>query len=437
MAQHLTAAGLQHLMPPCWDSIDAYVAAQEQQHKGEPGLEQLQHPQQVERPGQVQQAQQQQQQQLQGEGAIHKHLLQLQLHEDGQVSSCADDAGSSDLAAASGGSDDLQPQDAATASSSSSSSSIRPVPGVRMTNATAGNDHALTEYADTPSSSSSGSGGGAVLSGSSTTAATGGSSSIHVRAQDQATATGGGSSSNSGGSVFVKHKRGVKGQAVYIARTMQQLLQLQQRLKGSSRDFIVQQEVPPLLLQGRKFVLRVHVLAVPQLPQLDSGDAAAVTVRVYVHEDVIVLQHAQPYNPASNDSAVHISSKGRHHPVPVLLAGSVLPSDLQESIWQQLQGLAVHCIGAVSQVLLPSCVHPGVALYHLFGFDCMVNTAGQVVMLEVNSYPAIASGTMRGVDVDVYTRLIGDLVRLLVLPVTDGLAPEPQAGGFVEVKDMA
>jgi hypothetical protein len=64
----------------------------------------------------------------------------------------------------------------------------------------------------------------------------------------------------------------------------------------------------------------------------------------------------------------------------------------------------------------------------------MVNTAGQVVLLEVNSYPAIASGTMCGVDVGVYTRLIGDLVRLLVLPIADGVAPQP--GGFVEVMSM-
>jgi hypothetical protein len=293
-----------------------------------------------------------------------------------------------------------------------------------------------TEDADTASNSSSSSGAGSVLLlGSSLTSGTDGSSS--VRAQDQATASSSSSGSSKllpGGSVFVKHRRGVKGQAVHVARTMQQLLQLQQRLKGSSKDFIVQQEVPPLLLQGRKFVMRVHVLAVPQPLQLHSGDPAAVAVRVYVHEDAIVLQHAQQYDPASDDSAVHISSMGKQHPVLVLLAGSLLPAGLQKSDWQQLQGLAVRCIDAVHHVLLPAAVHPGVVLYHLFGFDCMVNTAGQVVLLEVNSYPAIASGTMCGVDVNVYTRLIGDLVRLLVLPVADGVAPEP--GGFVEVKNM-
>jgi hypothetical protein len=226
---------------------------------------------------------------------------------------------------------------------------------------------------------------------------------------------------------------------------VQQLLQLQQRLKGSSRDFVVQQEVLPMLLQGRKFVLRVHVLVVPQLahqqqqdhPDYGNPTAAAAAAagggagRVFVHEDVIVLQHAKQYDPASDYSAVHISSRGRQHPPPVLLAHSQLPSHIQQSIWQQLQGLAVHSIHAVSDQLLPTKVHPGVVLYHLFGFDCMADAAGQVVLLEVNSYPAIASGTMSKVDVAVYNRLVGDLVRLLVLPVADGVAAEP--GGFLEV----
>jgi hypothetical protein len=313
MAQHLTAAGLQHLMPPCWDSIEACVAAQEQQHTKEQGLEQLLRPQRLECPGQAQEAQQQQQ--LQGDAAVHEHLQQLQLQDQGQVPSCAATSGCCDTAIAHG------------------------------------------------------SGGGAVLSENSAQAATGGSSS--VPAQDRATASSSSSSGSGmllrGGSAFVKHRRGVQGQAVYVARTLQQLLQLQQRLKGSSKDFIVQQEVPPLPLQGRKFVMRVHVLVVPQPLQVHSGHPAAATVRVYVHKDVVVLQHAQQYNPASDDSAVHISSRGKQHPVPVLLAGSVLPSDLQDSIWQQLQGLAVQCIHAISHMLLPTSVHPGVVLYHLFG----------------------------------------------------------------------
>lgn len=50
----------------------------------------------------------------------------------------------------------------------------------------------------------------------------------------------------------------------------------------------------------------------------------------------------------------------------------------------------------------------------------------------MNSYPAIASGTMRHVEVAVYNRLLKDMLTLMVLPVTgDAAAPDP--GGFVQV----
>lgn len=60
---------------------------------------------------------------------------------------------------------------------------------------------------------------------------------------------------------FLKHRCGVKGQSVYFYAS---LGELQDRLKSlrtcSAQDFIVQQAVQPLLLRGRKFVLRAHVL---------------------------------------------------------------------------------------------------------------------------------------------------------------------------------
>jgi hypothetical protein len=67
-----------------------------------------------------------------------------------------------------------------------------------------------------------------------------------------------------------------------------------------------------------------------------------------------------------------------------------------------------------------------------------------VLLLEVNSYPAIASGTMAAVPRQVYTRLVDDLLHLVVIP---GLARAeakmqacahdasvvPQVDGFVRV----
>lgn len=285
--------------------------------------------------------------------------------------------------------------------------------------------------------------------------------------------------------VFVKHRRGVKGQAVYVAHTAADLQQLLQKLKGSAAEFVVQQEVaPPMLLEGRKFVLRVHVLvvlcqeghAVPGAggaeqgsrrgglqarPVLEQGagicaagpvqdnrvaalpgatkcadgdqgvcsDAHVGSTRplgVYVHDDVIVLPHASEYHASSKSPAVHISSKGTIHPKPFLL--QQLP-ELHATVWPQLQQLALNTIEGVAPALAPPAVHLGAQLYHLFGFDCMVDAVGKVVLLEVNSYPAIASGTMSAVDPGVYSRLVRDMATLLVLPLTDGIKAEP--GGFV------
>lgn len=298
-----------------------------------------------------------------------------------------------------------------------------------------------------------------------------------LRSEDQQAVAS--SSSSSDGrllnSVFVKHRRGVKGQAVYVAHTEGDLRFLQERLRASVADFVVQQEVaPPMLFDGRKFVLRVHVLVVlhsrvaadaastskdPTAPDRASSarlqqagvlpSAAGCTVQappnvavtlqapalasvdgydVYVHHDVIVLPHACAYEAGSILPAVHISSKGSAHPAPFLLQQQ-LP-ELHATVWPQLQQLSVATVQAAAHVLIPAAVDPDAMLYHLFGFDCMVDAWGRLVLLEVNSYPAIASGTMSGVDTRVYTRLLGDMVTLLVLPLTDGV--EPAAGGFVQ-----
>ena len=60
----------------------------------------------------------------------------------------------------------------------------------------------------------------------------------------------------------------------------------------------------------------------------------------------------------------------------------------------------------------------------------------RVLLLEANSYPAVASGTMAAVPRSVYTRLVGDLLSLVVLPALDSTgerAGQGAAGGFVRV----
>lgn len=323
---------------------------------------------------------------------------------------------------------------------------------------------------------------------------------------------------------FLKHRHGVKGQAVYCFTDLQALLSRLSALSARSRrDFVVQQGVPPLLLPsagGRAFVLRAHILLLllPAQPSVDGAFEASVPhhARAFVHRDVIVLEHARRYDPGCAERAVHISSCGSGHPQPYLLpqlglegsgsdassdslegrrgvdgrldeqevaagacsppplqapleqpgAGGFTPTqpplpeqqqqqqlrggqrvgqpqpppqqpqqlatELQRRLWAQLCSAACASLRAgAAGGLLPADPDPAATFYQLFGYDFAVDPGGRAWLLEVNAYPAIASGTMRLVDGGVYTGLVGDLLGLVVLPATDGTPPAP--GGFVEV----
>ena len=147
---------------------------------------------------------------------------------------------------------------------------------------------------------------------------------------------------------------------------------------------------------------------------------------------------------------------------------------LRQELWEQICSASRAAVAAgAQQGLVPREVDPCAVLYHLWAFDFAVaskpadepaspagsgpsNAApgaaqwgGQrappqappprphVLLLEANSYPAIASGTMAAVPRGVYTRLIGDLLSLVVLPALGGGSSERPgegaAGGFVRV----
>jgi hypothetical protein len=62
-------------------------------------------------------------------------------------------------------------------------------------------------------------------------------------------------------------------------------------------------------------------------------------------------------------------------------------------------------------------------LYVLLGLDLAADAAGRLWLLEVNTHPALASGTMSAAPQEVYDRLAADLL----LPL--GLADEGCEGG--------
>ena len=224
---------------------------------------------------------------------------------------------------------------------------------------------------------------------------------------------------------FLKHRLGVKGQAVTPLRERALLdwLEVQPRREG---DFVVQREVPPALSRdGHKFVMRCHVLVACRV----SAPPAA-----WLHGDVIVLTQAVPYSHDADNKAAHISQCGRHHPPPKLLSelGNEHPG-ASPGLPPRLQYLVSRTIAAAAPDLIPEERCPRATLYSLMGFDVALDAHGSPQLLEVNAYPAIADGTMSKVPSSVYTRLVRDVVSLLVLPALEGVAPV--AGGFISLPD--
>mmetsp|Transcript_17975 Transcript_17975/g.27829 ORF Transcript_17975/g.27829 Transcript_17975/m.27829 type:complete len:113 (-) Transcript_17975:1672-2010(-) len=93
--------------------------------------------------------------------------------------------------------------------------------------------------------------------------------------------------------------------------------QLRQRLSDcsskTSKDFVLQKAVlPPNLVGGRKWCMRIHVLEVAAKHPHQYPQGA----QCFMHEDFIALEHAELYEAASNKKAVHVQQVGKGHPEP-------------------------------------------------------------------------------------------------------------------------
>ena len=225
---------------------------------------------------------------------------------------------------------------------------------------------------------------------------------------------------------FLKHARGVKGAAVHPCLSRPELTAALQRLRNR-HEFVVQAEVPPRLIDGRKFCVRMHVVVVVQLPYRPGA------CRGFVHRDVVALFHALPYDRRAAAKAVHVQQTGSGHPRPRLLQDVLGTTDF-EVAFGEIQALASCSLRWFLGAARPMWAHAPstpACLYQLFGCDMMQDAAGRWVLLECNAFPAIANGTMSAVDPCVYDRLIEDLLHGVVLPVVDGT--EPKLGGLCPV----
>lgn len=151
---------------------------------------------------------------------------------------------------------------------------------------------------------------------------------------------------------FVKFKHGVRGNSVHPCEDLQTVREwiTKQRSGESGRQgatlngppgFVIQRGVPPrLLADGRRFVLRAHVLL------LRTHSADGLPWRGFVHEDVITLPYSKPHEEKwRNDKSLHVSQAGKAHPTPFLMSeldgpeAKLVPPQLREITRQVLVAL--------------------------------------------------------------------------------------------------
>ena len=267
------------------------------------------------------------------------------------------------------------------------------------------------------------------------------------------------------GGFFVKHRWGAKGQSVRFcadARAVRAILGKWSH--HARRDAIVQRAVaPPLLVDGRKFVVRTHVALIAsrcaappcgRRKQTTCGHTNGYAVVALMHTDHIVVAHARGYEGVhDNAKAAHVSQAGKACQRPSALtlsevfgtagerpdacAGSNMYNSAERCVRTQIRRAAAETVRlGLQNGLLPAqaqardaslpascgCAcgesrHP--VMLQLFGFDFAIDALERVFLLEVNSHPAIASGSMAHVQTERFTALIRDLLSAVVLPVLD------------------
>ncbi|CAK9073633.1 unnamed protein product [Durusdinium trenchii] len=183
-------------------------------------------------------------------------------------------------------------------------------------------------------------------------------------------------------------------------------------LLGGADVWVLQRNVTPYLHEGRKFHLRALLLCV--------GDLTA-----YLHEEVRVLLATQPYNDQDgNREAVHVTNMGVNQEVTGYSESKQNMSldelgEVSSEIFQQLCEVLTRTLNNLRTTgrrhffTLPNCfdawlgfpanpastdsssIHASRSLlllpgWELFGVDFLVNSAREVLLLEVNPSPSLA-----------------------------------------------
>ena len=170
-----------------------------------------------------------------------------------------------------------------------------------------------------------------------------------------------------------------KAQSIHIITDPQQIYDICIS-EPDIREYIIQQYiVNPLLINSKKFHIRVYVLCVGNLT-------------VYVHQEMLCLFATHKYNTDYTDVSAHITNTcvnesvdGFNETEQIQLLTEVMNDSDCVNITSQINA----CIHDVFECLHsePMYFMPSSNSYELYGFDFMIDTDHHVYLLEANAQP--------------------------------------------------
>lgn len=250
---------------------------------------------------------------------------------------------------------------------------------------------------------------------------------------------------------FVKHRHGAQGKSVYVYNHLQ-LKDWWTRTGKNVQNFVVQEEVVPQTYEGRKLVMRSHILMWHhgKGTKLDDSTSTrphdATSFQFHVFDDVIVQHHATIYEQNSLARAAQISQAGNKHPDSQLLhelskdhpARDIFPeiergSHLIVSAYERWfndhltsnEGLIDE-----SHKAMTTAIAPNTACFALLGLDWLLQSPSQdggkppLKLCEINSHPALGWGTMTNVPSRVFDKIVEQTLDLLLQKCDENSAVE-------------
>jgi hypothetical protein len=220
------------------------------------------------------------------------------------------------------------------------------------------------------------------------------------------------------GLYFVKHRYGAQGKSVYVYNP-EELLEWYAGSQNS-QDFVIQHEILPSLYQGRKFVLRCHILLLHRYSQ---------DMKAFLHQRSIVCQHhSTKYKPGVSEKSSQVSQAGKKHPPPILLQ-DLEPDHPAANAYDEIHACSQNLLNNVlktkdkttttTTTTTTSALALETTCFALLGTDLVIDDRGKIKICEVNSHPALGWGTMCKVPSHVFITLIEETLSMLLARNTE------------------